>query len=241
MTAVRMKPKEKKYCPKCGNSGLDINNNPCDCEWRAESFYETVSCMDIPEQYRGILFDRFLLPKDVPDTYGEYMQKLHDSILDRKVRAHNYCICSPVAHGKTIMAYSCIEQLFRIGVPTFPIFDVLEIKRILMDIDFCRQPFHEVTNPENLYKSPYLFVKIPRVVTWEVLDTMVLILDRRVRRNNSTIFLFEGTWDQLMLRDKNSVFTALRGDGTYNTVEVSSWYVSAPTTMPDVQLEENLG
>ena len=239
MSLVRMQKKE--HCPDCNNTGIDINNNPCKCKFRVQTFYDTVSCMDIPEQYRGILFDRFLLPRDVPEAYGEYMQKLHDNIINDRVRAHNYCICSPIAHGKTIMAYSCTEQLFRTGVPTFPVFDILELKRILLDTDLCRKPLYEVEHPENMLNAGYVFIKIPRVMTWEVFDTMTTVLNRRVRRGNSTIFLYDGTWEQLTLHDKYGVFTALRGDGTYNTVEVSNWYITTETTIPDVQLEENIG
>lgn len=229
------------YCTKCMNTGVDIDGNPCDCRFNTKSFYETVSCLDIPEQYRGILFSKFLVPKDIHESYGAYLESLADSIVSNKLKHKNICICSPVGHSKSIFAYSTIEQLFRYGIPTFPVFDVLEIKRILLDTDLCRKQLYDVDSPELLVQAPYVFIKIPRVPTWEVYDTISVILDRRVRRGNSTIFLYGGTWEQLIRGDKQEVLVNLVGDGNFNTLEVKTWFIDNTEKVNQLLTETSIG
>lgn len=229
------------YCTKCGNTGIDIDGQPCSCRFNAKSFYDTVTCLDIPEQYRGIAFSKFLVAKDIHESYGEYLEKLHDDITSTKLKHKNICICSPVGHSKSIFAYSVIESLFRYGIPTFPVFDVLEIKRILLDTDLCRKQFYDIEKPELLFDSPYVFIKIPRVPTWEVYDTISVILDRRVRRGNSTIFLYGGTWEQLIRGDKQEVLVNLIGDGNFNTLEVKTWFIDNSNKVTELLTETNIG
>ena len=231
-----------KWCEKCSNTGLDINNNPCSCRFNVQSFYDSVSCLDIPEQYRGIRFNKSLVAKDMPESYAEFLDKVHTDISTNRWSNHNLCICSPTAKSKTILAYSCMESLFRYGHTTFPVFDVLELKRIMLDLDLCRKSIYVVENPENMFLAPILFIKVPRVVTWEIYDTMVTLLDRRTRRGNSTIFIYDGSWEQLVKMDKQCVLTGLLGDGSYNTIEVKTWYSnSRDGHLPEIQIDDNIG
>lgn len=231
-----------KWCSKCSNTGLDIDNNPCSCRFNAQSFYDSVSCLDIPEQYRGVRFTKTLVAKDMPESYADYLDKVHAEITASRWNNHNLCLCSPTAKSKTILAYSCMESLFRYGVTTFPVYDVLELKRIILDMDLCRKSIYEVDNPENLFNAPIVFIKVPRVTTWEIYDTMVLILDRRTRRGHSTIFIYDGSWEQLTRNDKQGVLTGLLGDGSYNTIEVKTWYSNSNDgRLPEIQVEENIG
>lgn len=230
------------YCPDCMNTGLDINNNVCHCKFNAKSFYDSVSCLDVPEQYRGIAFSKSLVPKDVHESYANYLESIYDTVLSGRWKQHNVIIASPIGHSKTILAYSCLEVLFRNGIPTFPVYDVLELKRILTDMDLCRKQIYEISNPELTITVPLLFVKIPRLSNWEIFDTIALILDRRVRRGNSTIFLFDGTWNQLIQNDRNNILTGLIGDGSYNTLESKSWFVNIEeSNMSEVVLPDNVG
>lgn len=230
------------YCPKCMNTGIDINNNPCTCRINAKSFYESVSCMDIPAQYRGMQFNAALVPKDVPDSYANYLKNIHDSVVTGQVLDKNILICSPINHSKSILAYSCIEVLFRNSIPIFPLYDVLELKRMLMDFDLGKKQTYNITDPDVIMTCPLLFVKIPRITSWEVYDAITLILDRRVRRSNSTVFIYDGYWNQLIYNDKQNLLTGLMGDGHYNTIEVKSWSVTESSTkLPEIKLEENIG
>lgn len=229
------------YCTECMGSGIDLDGNVCSCQLNVKDFYSTVSCLEVPEQYRGINFSKFLVPKDVHESYGEFLETLHNDIISMRLRHKNYLICSPVGHSKSIFAYSCIERLFRNNILTFPLFDVLEIKRILLDTDLCRKQFYDVENPENLIMAPYVFIKIPRVTTWEVYDTISVILDRRVRRGHSTIFLYGGTWESLLNGDRQNVLSNLMGDGTYNTLEVKNWWITGKTKSTEMITEDNIG
>lgn len=228
------------YCIKCGNTGIDIDGNVCSCRFNAQSFYDTVSCLDIPEQYRGIRFNQSLVSTDMPEGYAKMLQEIHNKITTGKWGFKNVVLASPIGHSKTILAYSCLEVLFRNGEVTFPVFDVLELKRILTDMDLCRKQVYEVEEPERVITSSLLFVKIPRVTSWEVYDTIALLLDRRVRRGNSTIFIYDGSWSELIYNDKHNVLTNLMGDGYYNTLEVQSWNaISQPTK--ELKVQDNLG
>lgn len=228
------------WCVMCGNSGLDINNNPCSCRTNVKSFFDEVTLLDVPEQYRGVKFNSTLLPKDLGESYEKYLQSVYDSILVNKWKCHNALIVSPINHGKTILAYSCMENLFRRGVPTFPLFDVLELKRIIFDMDLCKKQTYDVSDPEELLSVPILFTRIPSLISWEVFDIILTLLDRRVRRGNSTIFLYSGSWSHLQSFDKGNVLQGLMGDGTYNTIEVKYWYANADTSMK-FDLPENIG
>ena len=229
------------YCKWCGGTGIDIDGNVCSCRINVKSFYDTVSCLDVPEQYRGISFNKSLVPKDLPEAYADFLQSIHDKVFEGKLENYNVLIASPVGHSKTILSYSCLELLFRNGFDTFPVYDVLELKRMLIDMDLCRKSIYEIENPELIMTVPILFVKIPRVSSWEVYDTITLILDRRVRRGNSTIFTFDGTWGELVYNDKRNILAGLVGDGNYNTLKVSSWKLPEVQEERKIVIPENVG
>ena len=228
-----------KYCIKCGGDGIDGDGRPCDCRKKISSAYDAVCCMDIPEQYRGITFARELLPPDVDTSYGEFLQDLYRAIMSGILPQENYLIASPIGHGKTIFAYSCIEQLFRRGFSIFPIYDVLEIINILTNFDLGRKQDYDISEPGQLCEVPLLFVKIPRVSRYEIFDAISMILDRRVRRGGITIFLFDGTYNYLSSLDRNHVLEGLVGDGHYTTVKVKSW--SQNRLRADIEPQGDIG
>lgn len=230
----------KKYCPDCGNTGVDIEGNVCHCRFNAKTFYDTVSCFDVPEQYRGLRFNGSLVASDMPTGYVNLLQDIQDKITLGRWEYKNVVLASPIGRSKTILAYSCLEQLFRDGCETFPVFDVLELKRMLLDMDLCRPSVYDIPDPQRILTVPVLFTKIPRYGSWEVYDTITTLLDRRVRRGNSTIFIYDGSWAELTRNDKKGTLTGLMGDGYYNTLDVQSW---APMEKKEkeIQLEENLG
>lgn len=222
------------YCTECGNTGIKIDGSPCECRFNAQTFYDAVSCIDIPEQYRGIHFSSLLLPHDVHESYGTYLDSLHNDIVNMKLKHKNICLCSPVAHGKKIFAYSCIEGLFRYGIPVYPVYDILELKHITIDMDLGRKPSYNASEPEKIYTVPYLFVEIPRLSNWEVYDAIAMLMSRRVRAGLCTIFLYPGTWSHLIQFDKQETLIGLMGDGTFNTLDVKTWGTQK-TELPEVQ------
>ncbi len=227
------------YCIKCGNTGVDINGDVCECKARAKSFFDVTGCLDVPEQYQGVVFNEALVPNDLHESYAKFLQGVYDKVLVGKWQNRNVLIASPINHSKTILAYSCLQALFREGVPTFPVYDVMELKRIILDLDLCRKSIYDIANPEECMTVPLLFVKIPRLSNWEVYDMVATLLDRRVRRGNSTIFLYDGNWYSLIRGDRNNILEGLVGDGYYTTLEVKSWDVAED--VHKMQIPENLG
>jgi hypothetical protein len=222
----------KFYCAECGNVGElpDSNGTRCSCIYGlgiAES--DPGSCLSIPEAYRGVQFDAQLLPEaNTGSYYRKFMQDTYLSIISLKLKNKNLFISSPMKTGKTVFAYSCIEKLFRRGLPTFPLFDVLELSSILKDVDMGRASMMleglEVT-PLNVYTAPYLFVKITNELNYQVFDTIVKIVDRRTRRGNVTIFISHLSWNILSESDKRCVFRSLVGDGSFGTIESNNFWV----------------
>lgn len=228
------------YCVKCAGTGIDIDGNPCTCRVNVQSFYDSISCLDIPEQYRGTRFNKMLVPNDIDESYPEFLQSIYDKVTSGNWRCKNLIIASPIGHSKTILAYACIEVLFRNGISTFPVYDIFELKKALLDFDLGKKSSTDIENPELIVSVPILFVKIPRVTTWETYDIIALILDRRVRRGNATIYLYDGSWSELVYSDKRHVLAGLQGDGLFNTLECKSWSANTPEEK-HIIIEDNLG
>jgi hypothetical protein len=215
------------YCSKCGNSGMLLDNTPCSCDLGRGDLNDGLACMTIPEQYRGVVFDSLLLPNDLGDYYKKFMQDLYFDVTSMKYRNKNLFIGSPAKHGKTILAYSCIQSLFRRDIPTFPLFDVLELRSMLIDMDRGRKPAYLEgvdAEPINMLASPILFVRVPSETGYNVYDTIYNLVDRRVRRGNSTIFLHNGSWKFFAENDKKDTVSALAGDGSFCTIDNKSFW-----------------
>ena len=227
------------YCVKCGNTGIDIDGEPCSCRFNAKSFFDAVSCLDIPQQYQGVQFNKALVPKDMDESYANFLQSVYDTVFAGKWLHRNVVIASPIMHSKTILAYSCIEVMFRANIPTFPVYDVLELYRMLVDMDLGKKSIYDIENPVLIVDVPLLFVKIPRNTSWAVYDGIAMILDRRVRRGNSTIFIYDGSWSLLVANDNNGILTGLMGDGNFGSLEVRNFHSNK--TESEVQFKDNIG
>lgn len=171
----------------------------------------------MPEQYQGVRFSRALLPTDCGEYYGKVLEDLHQQITTLQLSNQNVCICAPAMHGKTVWAYSCLQHLFRQRVPVYPFLDALELRRMMYDYDMGRR------EDADFYDVPYLFVRIPAEITAPVRATIATILDRRVRRGHSTIFLYNGTWGSLTFGDEQGVLKNLQGDGSFSSLMVYSF------------------
>ena len=213
------------YCPKGGNLGILPNGELCDCIHAHHAYGTGISCLSVPQQYIGKHFDTRLVPKDCGEAYVSFLNTLHTNLCAMKYVHYNCLICSPIAHSKTILAYSVLEILFKNNVPTFPVYNVLELRRILYAIDTGKEDAYGLTtDPNNLITAPYAFIKIPMLLSWEVFATMVEILDRRVRRSLSTIFIYDGYLDDLQKYDRQHILQSLSGNGTYNTIDMHNFY-----------------
>lgn len=205
------------YCPKCGNTGIQLDGTPCDCQLPTESIYADLVGIDIPEQYQGVRFARSLVPLDCGDYYGKTLEELHQQITTLQLANQNFVICSPPMHAKTLWAYSCIQNLFRQRVKVIPLLDVLELRRIMYDFDLGR------SNSADYYDVKYLFLKIPAEVTYQVRATIATIIDRRVRRGHSTFFIYNGSWSNLTYGDEQETIKGLQGDGSFSSLKVHNF------------------
>lgn len=212
-----------KYCPKCGNTGVLITGEPCDCQLHIEDIYNGVECLDIPESYRGLKFDPIMLPSVMGMPYMNHMATVYEQIVSLRWKCRNMVICSPNQTGKSVLAYCTIQELFRKEIQVFPLFDILEIKRIMTDIEYNKHQSLGVDNPMRLYTAPYVFAVIPPMTNYDTYDTAAMLVARRTRRGNSTILLYDGSWNQLIYNDSKGSLKGLEGDGSLTTVAVSSW------------------
>jgi len=219
-----------KYCPKCGDTGeLFDTGERCTCPLGMGVYGEIVNeCLVIPEQYRGNSFNTELIPEGLGDYFKKYMEELYTGVSNMTLRNVNIFLSTPPKHGKTFLAYSCIEKLYRRGVPVFPLYDVMEIKRMIVENDYGKK----VKELENkgleislLYSAQYLFVKIPSDLSFAVFDTIKLLLERRLRSDGGvTIFLSDLGWSYLSAADSKKVFSTLLGDGSFGTIINKTFY-----------------
>ena len=121
------------------------------------------------------------------------------------------------------MAYSAIQELFRRNIPVFPLYDLLEIKRMMLDLEYGKNKSLDADNILDLYSVPYLFAYIPAILNYDVFDSAALLISRRVRRGNSTILLYEGNWSYLSAADQKGSLKNMKGSGALTTIEVNSW------------------
>ena len=220
-------------CTKCGNSGYLVNGELCDCGITSKPVEDGKECITIPRQYRNIRFDKSLIP-DVTGSghYKNFLYKLYEDITSYKFEERNMLIGSPVKSSKTVFAYCCIQFLFKRDIPTFPLMDILEIKSIMYDIDNGKKSviLEGLDAVQmNVYSAPYLFVRITSQLDYSVFDAIATLLDRRTRRGNSTIFLFNGSWSNLAKADIAQKFVPYLGDGSFGTVEDKSFWRKGAT------------
>lgn len=220
------------YCPKCGNSGIIPGTNEmCDCQYATRELFKGVSNLDIPKQYLGINFNLRLVPKDCGDAYVSYLSNLHMSVTSMKMQNYTLLLCSPIAHSKTVMAYSAMEILFRNHIPTFPVLNVMEVRKVLHAIDTStEESLESIKAPNNLTSAPYVFIKVPLMLSWEVYATMIDIKERRVRNGYTTIFLYDGYSEDLFRFDNRHLLESLKGNGYYGTIDIRTFYKLGDTT-----------
>ena len=217
----------ENYCTNCSNTGRDAMGNPCTkCRREEDTFDGVVTTLAIPVTYQGIKFKEELVPSDLGHSYVEVLKDIYDTVKVAKITGKNYFIGSPPNHSKTVLAYSCIQELYRQKFPAFPLLDTGELKRVIKDLDNGKKSEYldEDADPINVIKAPYLFIKIPDDTFYDTYDLISLIVDRRTRRGNSTILIFNGTWKQFIDNDKKGKVKDMEGDGAFGTLCVKSFW-----------------
>lgn len=215
-------------CKLCGGTKkLPKTGEPCpECTNKVMAMFEDM-CLTVPQAYRGLTFTRKNVKDDLGEDYVRFLDAIYKENSKLSLFRRNYFIASPPKHSKTLMCYSAIQQLFHDHVPTYPLFDLNEIRRLILDMEqgnaspYVSEGMDIV--PENLYQAPILFAKVPDVLTYGTIDTLLLLLDRRTRRSNTTIFIYNGTWENMLKMDRQNRLRFLDDDGTLGTLSVHSW------------------
>lgn len=171
----------------------------------------------IPIQYQNVRFDRMFLPENLQETYGIYMEDLIDKIVKQSGFYKNILICSRPNTGKTIFAYTVYGLLYNKGIKMPEVKDIMEVREILLD-------YYGDADVADLWSTAKVaIIKIPSDIPPKLFDTVSTIIERRVRNNASTIFLYGGSKKDLLAQDKFNKLTYLEGDGSYNSLEIKSW------------------
>ena len=204
-------------CLKCGGTGFLIGGGRCDCGCKDDIILPTT--LAVPAQYQSIRFNRLLLPSDLHDSYGIFMEQLiRECTSNVDAFNRNVLICAPPNSGKTVFAFTVFGTLFARGMAMPDVMDLMDARAKLLAI--YNVDYEQV---ELLSRSKLAIIKVPQDLPPKFAETMSMIVERRVMSGGSTIFLFSGSKDDLLAQDKFNKFKALLGDGSYNSIEVKSW------------------
>ena len=196
----------------CDDEGNIIGKEPCDC-----GIQETIvlpTSLKVPTQYQDIRFSKYNLKTELQEYYGSYIENLIKEITNTAGQLNkNILICAPPNSGKTVMAYTVIGQLFFKDVRIPEVLDLMQVRDTLM----ARYNVDERLMVA-ISTAPIMFIKIPMDVPNRFAETMSTIVERRVRANGSTIFLFNGSNFDLEALDTFGKYKRLLGDGSFNSI-----------------------
>lgn len=203
-------------CIFCGGTGTTADMKPCTCAGSGE--VQKINPNKVPNAYKDISeFDSSFLPGFVSQAYKDFMQNIYGDMKTSCKLDRNLLICSPPNSGKTILAYSVYNNLDNRGVRHLPLMDLLEVRDLM----------HGYSKDKELLllleKSPIVFVILPADVPTRFVDTMSMIIQRRVRTGGGTIFLYGGTSKSLSNIDTYGKLSLLKGDGSYSSLGVYSY------------------
>lgn len=203
-------------CIKCGGTGILLNGKPCpDCSKEQIKMVPTV--YGVPAQYQGIRFDKSFLPEKEQKEYGAFMEELLETIInDIAFYQKNLIICSRPNSGKTVWSYNLYSLVTAKGYEMPPLKDVTEVRNIL-------NSYNDKELAQLYSTARCAIIRIPRDVQAWMFDTIAYIIERRVRSDGFTIFMFGGTEADLKAVDRFEKLKYLRGSGAYNTVSIKSF------------------
>jgi len=207
-------------CLKCGGTGMLVDGTPCDCGCANETF-TLPSTLNVPLQYQNVKYDMTLIRKELQPTLGVFMERLlKECTLGLHSFSSNYVICAPPNSGKTIWAYTLYSLMYSKGQPVPKLMDIMEVREALLNFYFEDKDLVELIN-----KSKIMVIKLPLDLPSKFPETMSMIIERRVRNNCFTIFLYNGSKYDLVAQDKFGKLKYLIGDGSYNSVNIKSFEI----------------
>ena len=206
-----------KSCLLCGGTRILTNGLPCpDCS--KELLKEHLYVDGIPVQYQGKAFERDFLPNELAKSaYADFMEKLFLEITSNiSVFQKNYLIISRPNSGKTVWAYSLYSQLSSKGYRIPLLRDIEEVKSIMS--------YQGSMDEADLYNNARcVIIKIPSGTTPWSFETLRSIVERRVRNNGFTLFLYSGTLQELERADRNNILRDIKGTGAFNTILIKDY------------------
>ena len=206
-------------CIHCAGTGFMIGNRPCPyCNSKDD--VDIVPIYDeVPVQYQRLKFDKELLPDGMQEIYGTFMESLMKEIVENaSTFQRNTMICCRPNCGKTVWAYNLYSLLKSKQIDIPPVKDILEVKEIMSLADRQYDLCKEFSNDR------FAIVKIPRQVNADMLESIQLIVERRVRNNGCTIFLYGGTKEDLKNQDHFGKLRYIAGNGSFNSVKIETFY-----------------
>lgn len=210
----------KEVCLKCGGTGITVDGTPCDC--RTAGKVELPIVLEVPSIYQNIEFSASLVPMNMSKQYGIDLESIVDVVKSRGSYPSNLLICSPPNTGKTVFAYTIYKYQYVKGLPMPELIDLIEARDLLYSNSYDD---NITAMKSKLISSPIAIIKIPRDLPNKFADTMSSIIERRVRKNGNTIFLFGGSINDLYNQDRFNVLKSIIRDGSYNSLKVMSyWY-----------------
>ena len=206
-------------CLICGGTGTDAFFKPCPiCSKDTVKMLPRIAT--VPIQYQGVSFDKSFLPQNMQGNYGTFMEELLMEISTNPgVFQKNMMICARPNCGKTIWAYTLLSVLGSKGIQAPRLMDITEARNIMNS--YSKDVLEEATL---LSKARCAIIKFPRDIQAWMFDTLSYIVERRVRSNGFTIFLYSGSEEDLKNQDKFDKMKYIKGSGAYNTVFIRTFF-----------------
>lgn len=215
-----------KLCTKCGGTGYSMESGKLapycrECGKGAVGLSESgmtaseVEILDlkIPEQYKRVGFNKGTLKashlnKQNDRTFNVYLDTLETAYstlsAGRKLN-YSYLVHAPQGYGKQYWAYACMQAAASAGLSSVPYLDIEEWDNLMDAYRYGKYDSSILKNVkpfelDDFYNADIAFVKIPTgVLDKRHTQLMSVILDRRARRGNSTIFISRFSLQYILL------------------------------------------
>lgn len=211
-------------CLKCNGTGITVDGSPCDC--RASGKVDIPLVLEVPSIYQTAEFAASLVPIKMPRAYGIALEDIIDVIKSKGKYTCNLLICSPPNTGKTVFAYTVFRHQYVKGLPMSEIMDLIEAKELMTSNSYDE---YTMRDKDKLITCPVAIIKIPLDLPNKFAETMSTILERRVRKNGVTIFLYGGSVYDLQNQDRFGVLKNIIRDGSYNSIKVMNYQYESET------------
>lgn len=197
-------------CIKCGDTGIMANGQPCNCQ--AGNEVELPIVLDIPDQYQACYFDASFLPKRLHASYGSVLQGIISEIKVNMSYSKNVLICAPPNSGKSVFAYTIYRIFAQNNLPFPDIYDLNEVRKLMADI-YAKDDRYNL-----LCLAKLAIIKLPLDLPVKFAETVCTVLDLRLRKGGKTIFLYDGSKEDLLSQDKYERLDDILGDGSYHSI-----------------------